>query len=116
MKVFKPREDEFAVRRNTGYLAIDKYPSVPGLISCVMGVAGIVLLLLLFILSYVNKGMAGIWIGVLGILGMLLGIVAIGIAAIGMKDPEALHTRNVIGMIGNGLLLLIYIILYAVGL
>lgn len=116
MKVFKPREEKNINRRSTNYLSVDKYPSVPGWISCIMGIIGMVFLVFLFVLSYVNKGTAGMWIGVLGIFGMLLTLAGIIVAVIGFRDPEALHTRDVIGISGNGLLLLFYIILYVAGL
>ena len=72
-------------------------------------------LILLFVLSYINKGMAGMWIGALGILLIVVAIAAIIVAINGLRDSEALHTRNAIGIVENLLILGGLVFLYVMG-
>ena len=115
MKKFVPREEKGIRNRTGSYAAINKYKSVPGLISIWMGIGVLAGLLLLFVLSYINKGMAGMWIGALGILLIVVAIAAIIVAINGLRDSEALHTRNAIGIVENLLILGGLVFLYVMG-
>ena len=98
--------------RREDYASLNKYKSVPGLISICMGIGVIVGFLLLFFVSYMLGGEAGIWIGVLGILLFLVAVAAVVVAIIGLRDSEAQAKRSVVGLLFNGIIITIVILTY----
>lgn len=115
MKKFTPKDGESLHRRENTYMKIDQYQSAQGLISICLGATAFVLLLVLFVVSYVQKGNAGVWIGALGLL-LLVGTVAgIVLAVIGLKDPEARKGRPIIGLSANLVMFICLVILYIMG-
>lgn len=103
------------MRRREKYISVEKYESVLGLTSILMGVGTVIGVLLLFVLSYFKQGNAGIWIGAVGLLLILVAFAAIVIAVMGLRDPEALHTRPTIGLIENSMIFILLIFLYISG-
>lgn len=101
--------------RKNDYASIDRYKSVLGLISILMGFFVIVGYILLFLLAYMAEGEAGLWIGVLGFVLFFIVIGAIIMAIKGLRDPDAQNTRPVVGLIENGILLVCILGLYIMG-
>lgn len=104
------------MRNRVSYASVDKYKSVPGLISILMGAGTVLGILILFVVSYVKQGNAGIWIGAVGILFLLVAFVAIVVAIFGLRDPDAQHGRPVIGLFENMVIFVLIILLYISGL
>ena len=101
--------------RRERYISVEKYNSVPGLVSILMGAGTVIGILILFVLSYLNQGNAGIWIGVAGLLLIAVAFAAIVVAITGFWDPEALHTRPTIGLIENMIIFILLVLLYISG-
>lgn len=115
MKKFTSRDGEGLHRRENTYMKIDQYQSVQGLVSICLGAAVFVLLLVLFAVSYVQKGNAGSWIGVLGLLLFVTSIAGIVLAITGLRDPEARKGRSVIGLSVNIVMFISLAVLYIMG-
>lgn len=115
MKKFTPREGERLHRRENTYMKIEQYQSLQGLISICLGGTILVLLLVLFAISYAQKGNAGGWIGVLGLLLFAASVVGIVLAVIGLRDPEARKGRSIIGLAANLVMFIGLVSLYIVG-
>lgn len=103
------------MRSRVNYASVDKYKSVPGLISIFMGIGTVIGMVLLFVGSYLEGGQAGIWIGVLGILLIVVALAAICMAITGLRDPDAMHGRPTIGLIENLIIFVLLILLYLSG-
>lgn len=115
MKKYTPREGEHLHRRENTYMKIEQYQSLQGLISICLGGTIFVLLLVLFAISYVQKGNAGGWIGVLGLLLFAASVVGIVLAVIGLRDPEARKGRSIVGLAANLVLFIGLVSLYIMG-
>ena len=115
MNTFIPREEDSIRNRKVTYMKIDQYPSVVGLVSMCMGGANFAVLMLLFLISYTQKGESGMWIGVLGLLLAIVAISGIVTAVVGMRDEEAKKGRSVAGFCINVFLFLVYVSLYVTG-
>lgn len=103
------------MKRREKYISVEKYKSVPGLVSILMGAGTVIGVLLLFVLSYLNQGNAGMWIGVAGLLLIVVAFAAIVVAIAGLRDPEALHNRPAIGLIENIIIFILLVLLYISG-
>lgn len=104
------------MREKANYASVDKYKSVPGLISIFMGIGTVIGMVLLLVCSYLEGGQAGIWIGVLGILLIAVALAAVIMAITGLKDPDAMHGRPIAGIIENLIIFVLLILLYLSGL
>lgn len=74
-----------------------------------------VLLLVLFAVSYAQKGNAGMWIGMLGLVLLVVSVAGIVLAANGLRDPDARNGRSIVGIFINGILLFGLVGLYIMG-
>ncbi len=115
MKKFAPRDGERIHRRENTYMKIEQYQSLQGLLSICLGGIVFVALLVLFAISYAQKGNAGTWIGVLGLLLLAVTVAGIVLAAIGLRDPEARKGRPGVGLTVNLILFLGLVSLYIMG-
>lgn len=115
MKESRGKEERSLHNRKVSYMRIDQHPSVQGLVSIMIAAATLVILLTLCIVSFIQHGKSGMWIGLLGILSGVISVVGIVFAAMGLSDPEARRERPVIGLCCNIVLLLILVALYTVG-
>ena len=114
MKKSASKERAGVHNRKVGYMDIDKHDSVSGLVSIIIGIA-VVLLLGLFLLSYIQHGKAGIWIGLLGILLVFATVAGVVIAIFGLSDTEAKKGKPVLGIILNAVLFSVLVVLYIIG-
>jgi len=115
MKKYTPRDGERLHRRENTYMKIEQYQSIQGLISICLGGAVFVLLLAMFAVSYVQKGNAGGWIGVAGLLLLAASVVGIVLAFIGLRDPEARKGRPIVGLAVNFVMFIGLMVLYIMG-
>lgn len=115
MKKFTPRDGEYLHRRKNTYMKIEQYQSLQGLVSICLGGAVFVLLLVLFAVSYVQKGNAGGWIGVSGLLLLAASVVGVVLAVIGLRDPEARNGRSIVGLAVNFVMFIGLMVLYIMG-
>lgn len=115
MKKYTPRNGERLHRRENTYMKIEQYQSLQGLISICLGGAVFVLLLAMFAVSYAQKGNAGSWIGIVGLLLLAVSVVGIVLAVIGLRDPEARKGRPIIGLAVNVVMFIGLMVLYLMG-
>ena len=93
----------------------DKKHPLPGIISVLFAVVSAGVMLALFIGSGIAKGNAGIVYGYLGILNLLLAIVGFILSLRCYKMEEIYMTTPRVGSVLNGIIIIIYLILYFVG-
>ena len=115
MKKSASKERAGVHNRKVGYMDIDKHDSVLGLVSIIVGIAAVVVLLGLFLLSYIQHGKAGIWIGLLGILLAFATVAGVVIAIFGLSDTEAKKGKPVLGIVLNAVLFSALVVLYIIG-
>lgn len=115
MKKFVSKDQTSINNRKMSYMDIDRYPSVPGLIAIILGGVIFVAFLVLCVVSYLQAGVAGMWIGVLGLLLLVSALVGICISLYGLRDPEAKPFRSVVGLAENVLMFLVLLVLYVRG-
>lgn len=115
MKKFASRDGERKYRRENTYMKIEQYQSLQGLISICLGGSVFVALMVLFAISYVQKGNAGVWIGILGLLLVAVTVAGIVLAVVGLRDPEARKGRPSVGLAVNLLLFIVLASLYIIG-
>lgn len=92
-----------------------KSHSVRGFISVVIGVITLLALIIISMISSLSGGNGGI---ILGVIGMVLFVVSIVGFILGIKscmEKEIYYTAPIVGMVLNGFLTIIFIILYMVG-
>lgn len=112
MKKLKSKSGAGIRNRGNSYMKIDQYKSVPGLISILVAAGTLLLLNVLFVLSYLKKGQAGMWIGLLGLLLLVVAIFGAGLGIYAIRDSEARKGRPVVGTICNLLLVALLLFLY----
>ena len=89
--------------------------SIKGLISVIIGGITLLALIILSVISSLSGGNGGL---ILGIIGMVLFVISIAGFILGIKscrEKEIFYTAPVVGMVLNGLLSLVFFVLYMVG-
>jgi hypothetical protein len=89
--------------------------SVKGLISLAIGIISLLTFIIISILSSFSKGNGGL---ILGIIGLVLFVVSVTGFILGIKackEKEIYYKAPITGMVINGLLSLLFLILYMVG-
>ncbi len=107
-KIFKHKRDIFKFSGRSH--------SVRGIISVAAGTVTLITLLVLSVISSLSKGNGGI---VLGIIGMFLFFISVAGFILGIKacrEKEIYYTAPITGMVLNGILSIVFFILYMVGL
>ena len=80
------------------------------------GIVSILTLIILIIISTVNKGQAGIGIGVAGMLAFIINIIGMTMTVKGIQESENMFfTLPLLGLVFNGIMLVVYLVLYVVG-
>ncbi|WP_099470040.1 DUF6142 family protein [Konateibacter massiliensis] len=93
----------------------DKRHAVSGITSTVLGVISLGLMIALFIISYLQKGNAGIYTGSIGLSALIIAIVGLvkGLKSFGEKERYYLFSK--IGSITNAIILIFWIAIYVIG-
>ncbi|MBQ1688157.1 MAG: hypothetical protein II073_02620 [Lachnospiraceae bacterium] len=112
----KRREKSSLRNRTMTYIHLEQYPSMQGLISLIIGAVSWAFWIGLYVISYLQKGKSGLWIGFLGILCLLCAITGSVFAIIGLRDPDAKKGRSLLGIVINSILFLISFMSYILGL
>lgn len=90
--------------------------SVKGIMSFVLGLLILISAGALMIISSYSEGKAGIWLGYLGFLLTIFSLLGFILGIKSCKEKEIYFTAPISGMILNGVLLVMFIILYLLGL
>lgn len=102
-------------RRKEAFKFSDKKHSVKGMISFIMGVVSCIGLLVLFYVSSLSAGSGGLLLGVTGMGLCVVSVAGFIIGAKSCKEKDIYYNAPVIGLVLNGFLSSIYLILYMLG-
>lgn len=101
-------------KRRDAYQFSDKVHPLEGIFSFVIGIVLIVAFLVLFYLT--SKQPGSILVGALGFLIFFCSIFGLWLAGKGMKKEDIMLRYPILGMVLNGIVLLISVSLYFIGL
>lgn len=93
----------------------DKKHPVMGIFSLLIAVASLALMLVLFIFSGMEGGKGGIIYGYLGIVNFILSVIGFVLALRCFRKEDIYMTTPTVGSILNGIIIIIYLILYFMG-
>ena len=103
-------------RREDGELRLtDKKHPPLGIVSTIIAVLSFALFATVCIVSGENGGNAGLYVGVIGILCLILSIIGFILAWISLHQDDIRAVFPTIGSVINGLLTISYMLLYVLG-
>jgi ABC-type transport system involved in cytochrome c biogenesis permease subunit len=106
---------EALLKKHRVYKFSDKRHPIIGVISVILAVSSFITIMILFLVSSQQQGNSGIMIGLIGILAFFLSVLGLILAVISAREKEIHYTFPIIGMGFNGILMIIYMIIYVVG-
>lgn len=83
--------------------------------SIIFGIFSVILFVVSCVISGINRGEAGLLVGVFGIVSMLVNGYGFGLAVKSLKGDDIYFLTALIGVILNGLMFAAYVILMIVG-
>lgn len=93
----------------------DKKHPFWGIVATFMALGALVMMLVLFICAGNARGQGGIVFGYLGISNLILSVAGFVIALRCIKQDDIYMTTPTIGSVINGLIIIVYLILYILG-
>lgn len=93
----------------------DKKHPMLGIISALIALVSLTVMIILFVGSGLAKGNAGIAYGYIGILNLIISVVGFVFSLRCYKQDEIYMTTPTIGSVVNGIIIIVYLILYFVG-
>nr|MBP3597928.1 hypothetical protein [Eubacterium sp.] len=93
----------------------DKKHPFWGIVSALISLGALVMMVVIFLCAGNAKGQGGIAYGYLGIFNLVLSIVGFVMALRCYKQDDIYVTTPTIGSIVNGMIIIIYLILYIMG-
>jgi len=105
-RLFRKRDSiHFSGRRHTGL----------GILSAIFGIITVLGFITTCIISGVNKGEGGTIIGIIGILLFVLSLIGFVLSYKALKQKDIFYRFPITGMIANGFMLIIFMIIYILG-
>lgn len=101
--------------RRPKYKFAKKVYAQKGILSTWIALASTGLFLISVIISYAFRGDAGVFLGGLGLMTILLSIFGFFLGVRGYAEKNCSHLFCMIGTLANGLISIIYLALYAAG-
>lgn len=93
----------------------DRSHPTMGIASVLLGVVALAMLIILCIVSGEAKGNSGIFIGVLGMISMMISIVGFIMAIKCYRKEDIYMVTPTIGSVMNGMLVVIFLLLFFIG-
>lgn len=93
----------------------DKKHPIHGIVSMVIAVTSLLMMLILFIGSGMARGKGSIVYGYLGILNLIFSVVGFVLALRCLKKEDIYMTTPTVGAVLNGVIIIVYLILYFLG-
>ena len=93
----------------------DKKHPLQGILSALLAALSFAMMIILFVCSGMEKGNGGIMYGYLGILNLLLSVTGFVLSLRCLKREDIYVTTPTIGSVFNGVIILIYLLLYCMG-
>ena len=122
LKIIKEKNEQRKIqkRRKKKYGQAKTKPKRPqseyGKVSCIYAAVIAVLFLIMVVISYIQKGQTAVYIGVAGIMAMLLSMLGISAGFNGLREKEKAHMSSRFGVGLNTAFLLIFAVLFIGGL
>jgi hypothetical protein len=102
-------------RKKDGLRLTDKKHPIQGIWSTILGILSIVIFLILCIMSGEARGASGIEIGFMGLLCGAISIAGFALALLALRLENIRQLFPSLGVVINGLMILLYLIVYIVG-
>lgn len=102
-------------RSRSNFKFSDRIHPITGIISVALAVLSSVMIIGLFVSSSQSDGKGGILLGLAGLLALIISSVGMFFSVIALKKEDIHYRFPVLGAILNGLLIIIYLILYIYG-
>ena len=102
-------------RENDGLRLTNKRHPGIAILSTVLGIVSFVFFAVLCVISGKTGGMAGIEIGLLGLVSFAISIAGFILACLSLRLEEIRPLFPTLGAVINGLLMLMYLIVYILG-
>lgn len=93
----------------------DRSHSKKGIISTILGVLSIGALIILAISSSLSGGNGSLLVGGLGIIALIVSFIGFTLGISSCKEDEVYYSYPVVGTSLNGIIFVIYIIIYLMG-
>lgn len=93
----------------------DKKHPLIGIFSMIIAIVSLLVMIILFICSGMEKGNGSILYGYLGILNLILSITGFVFALRCFKREDIYMTTPTVGSVLNGIIIILYLILYFLG-
>ncbi len=87
-----------------------------GMASMILATAALLCLITAAVLSGMAKGAGGVMLGYIGIAAFVVAVVGLVLGLRSLKEPDILYFQPIFGIVLNGLLALVLISLYLIGL
>ena len=101
--------------RRQKYKFAKKEYAKKGRISTWIAAASAIIFLIAVIVSYAFQGQAGVYVGGLGLMAMLLSVFGFGGGVRGFSEKKCSHIFCTVGTIANGLMTIIFLALISLG-
>jgi hypothetical protein len=93
----------------------DKYHPVQGIIGVVLALIVLIATCFLFYVSSRSSGNAGVWIGFVGLGIFVVNIIGFIFSVLGFHKQEIYYRFPIAGILLNGCLFIVFLLLYIVG-
>lgn len=103
------------IKKRNNYKFSDKIHSKKGILSFLIGIVSLIIFIVTTYISSKSGGNGSLYLGLLGIVAMIMTIYGFTIALKALKEKEILYLFPIIGITLNAILLIFYLILYVIG-
>ncbi|WP_310603750.1 DUF6142 family protein [Anaerosporobacter sp.] len=93
----------------------NKYHPLQGILGVIFAVIALIAIGVLFYISSKSSGNAGAWIGLVGGVVFAINIVGFILSILGFRKQEVYYRFPIIGILMNGCLFIMFLLLYIVG-
>ncbi len=98
------------------YKFSDKNHSLGGSISVVMGIVSLVILCILIVNSTKDNGMAGVHVGIMGMVAAIIALTGCVVGLLSFREEEKYYLTSKIGSLLCGILTVFFVAVFLMGL
>lgn len=110
----EPNKSKRPTRNSKNYIFTNKTFSQKAIMSVILGTIGIASIIIAIVFTYSNGGLATLEYGGVVLLCMLYGFAGLILAILSKKEPDKYYFISYLGMVLNGIILvMVSMILYA---
>ncbi len=93
----------------------DKSHATKGILATILGTISLVLMIVLVIISYSEKGDAGIYVGSIGLVAFVMAIIGLITGISSFKERERYYLFSKIGSLLSAMIIVLWIAIYIIG-